>query len=88
MASRIGQRLSERTLEESKDILTFLNRELSPVVRKVLLIFSSRLLEGEGDPEGRVIASPGAIYQRTDGGVGMSLYVKESGTEATGWVPK
>jgi len=88
VASRIGQRLSERALQDSKDILTFLNRELSPVVRKVLLIFSSRLLEGTGSPEGVVIASPGALYQRTDGGVGTSIYVKEVGDDEFGWQAK
>ena len=43
---------------------------------------------GSGTPEGVVTAPIGAIYSRTDGGAGTSLYVKESGTGNTGWVGK
>ncbi|HVL65729.1 MAG TPA: hypothetical protein VM364_00575 [Vicinamibacterales bacterium] len=44
---------------------------------------------GSGSPEGAVTAPVGAIYHRTDGGAGTSLYVKESGTGTnTGWVAK
>ena len=43
---------------------------------------------GSGSPEGVVTAPIGAIYHRTDGGAGTSLYVKESGTGDTGWSPK
>jgi len=44
---------------------------------------------GTGNPEGSALASPGAIRIRTDGGVGTTLYVKESGTATTtGWVAK
>ncbi len=43
---------------------------------------------GAGSPEGVVTAPIGAIYSRTDGGAGTSLYVKESGTGNTGWVAK
>jgi hypothetical protein len=41
-----------------------------------------------GSPEGVVTASRGALYTRTDGGAGTTLYVKESGTGNTGWVAK
>lgn len=41
---------------------------------------------GTGTPEGSVTASVGAIYNRSDGGAGTTLYVKESGTGNTGWV--
>jgi len=40
---------------------------------------------GTGSPEGVVTATVGAIYQRTDGGVGTTLYVKETGSGNTGW---
>lgn len=40
---------------------------------------------GSGTPEGNITADPGSVYQRTDGGVGSSLYMKESGTGNTGW---
>lgn len=43
---------------------------------------------GSGTPEGVVTAPVGAIYSRTNGGAGTSLYVKESGTGNTGWVAK
>jgi len=43
---------------------------------------------GKGTPENNVVAPPGAVYQRTDGGAGTSFYVKESGTGKTGWVGK
>jgi hypothetical protein len=40
---------------------------------------------GFGSPEGTVIASPGALYARLDGGADQTLYVKESGAAASGW---
>lgn len=43
---------------------------------------------GTGTPEGRDSAPVGSMYTRTDGGVGTTLYVKESGTGNTGWVAK
>ena len=41
---------------------------------------------GTGSPEGSVTASPGSLFARTDGGTGLTLYVKETGTGNTGWV--
>ena len=43
---------------------------------------------GSGTPEAAVTASPGSLYVDTDGGASVTLYVKESGTAATGWVAK
>jgi hypothetical protein len=43
---------------------------------------------GAGDPEGVVTAVVGSLYTRTDGGAGTTLYVKETGTDDTGWVAK
>lgn len=43
------------------------------------------LTAGSGDPEGAVTADVGSIYMRTDGGIGTSIYAKESGTGNTGW---
>lgn len=45
-------------------------------------------LSGAGSPEGVVGAVVGSLYTRTDGGVGTTLYVKESGGGATGWTAK
>jgi hypothetical protein len=45
-------------------------------------------LRGAGSPEGAVTSPVGSIYLRTDGGAATTLYVKESGIGATGWVAK
>lgn len=43
---------------------------------------------GNGTPLGNVVAAIGSTYRRTDGGAGTTFYVKESGTDASGWVAK
>lgn len=43
---------------------------------------------GSGSPEGKITAAVASTYRRTDGGAGTTLYVKESGAAATGWVAK
>lgn len=43
---------------------------------------------GTGSPEGVVTANVGSMFLRTDGGVGTTLYVKETGTDNTGWAAK
>lgn len=43
---------------------------------------------GQGSPEGVLSAPVGSMFTRTDGAAGTTLYVKETGTEATGWVAK
>lgn len=45
-------------------------------------------LTGTGSPEGVVSAPVGRIFTRTDGGVGSTLYVKETGSGNTGWSAK
>ncbi len=45
-----------------------------------------RVYSGSGSPESAVSADIGSIYLRSDGGQGTTLYIKESGTGATGWV--
>lgn len=47
-----------------------------------------RIFKGFGTPESAVVAGIGSIYQRLDGGANTSIYIKESGTGATGWVAK
>lgn len=42
---------------------------------------------GTGSPESAVTANVGSLFLRTDGGEDTTLYVKESGTGNTGWVP-
>lgn len=43
---------------------------------------------GAGSPEGVLVAPPGSVFHRSDGGAGTSLYVKEANTTANGWVAK
>lgn len=43
---------------------------------------------GAGSPEGVVTANPGSLYLNTSGGASTSLYVKQAGVAATGWVGK
>ena len=43
------------------------------------------ITSGTGTPEGVVTANVGALFTRTDGGVGTTLYVKETGTDSSGW---
>lgn len=40
---------------------------------------------GTGSPETVVTAPVGTLYLRTDGGASTTLYIKETGTAATGW---
>lgn len=52
------------------------------------VVTGSNILRGSGSPEGVVSATPGALYTNTSGGASTTLYVKESGTGAFGWVAK
>ncbi len=46
----------------------------------------AKVYAGTGTPLGAISAFPGSIFQRTDGGAGSSLYVKESDMGGpTGW---
>ncbi len=47
-----------------------------------------RVYKGYGSPENNVAASVGSLYQRLDGSTTTTLYVKTSGTGATGWTAK
>lgn len=47
-----------------------------------------KIYKGYGTPESQITAGIGSLYQRLDGGTSTTLYVKESGTGATGWVAK
>lgn len=47
------------------------------------------VMVGIGDPTNVVIASPGQIWLRTNGGAGTTLYVKETGVNtSSGWAAK
>lgn len=47
-----------------------------------------RVFIGYGTPEAQITAGVGSVYQRRDGGANTSIYIKETGTGATGWVAK
>jgi len=80
----------EPTLKRSPDIERW-HTALIAAVNELL----QRTLSGAGSPEGVVTASQGRLYERTDGGVGTTIYYKSSGgvisqTNAgtnTGWLP-
>jgi hypothetical protein len=62
---------------------------LRRVVQAVNTQDDTRVLTGQGSPEGVVVAKVGRLYARTDGGAGTALYVKESGNNTnTGWTAK
>ncbi len=42
-------------------------------------------LLGRGSPEGVVAAGPGSDYRNLDGGVGTTLWLKQTGTDSSGW---
>lgn len=48
-------------------------------------ISGQSVIQGSGSPEGVVSAVQGSIFMRSDGGVGTSVYIKESGSGNTGW---
>lgn len=43
-------------------------------------------LLGRGSPVGVVAAPPGSDYRNLDGGSGATLWVKRTGSDASGWV--
>jgi hypothetical protein len=62
---------------------------LRRVVQAVNAHDDTRVLTGQGSPEGVVVAKVGRLYARSDGGAGTTLYVKESGNNTnTGWAAK
>lgn len=88
MVDKVNKRLSSRSVGQ-EDVLDFINRELVPTVEKIRLLTSAlldRVIDGAGSPEGVVAADKGALYLRTDGGVGSSVYYKSTDAVTTGWV--
>jgi len=80
--------LSPEKLKDPKGVL-----DLNRMLRELYSLVSGdgatvRVYFGYGSPESVVSAGIGSIYMRKDGGASTSIYVKESGTGATGWVAK
>lgn len=47
-----------------------------------------QIMIGSGDPSGVISAPIGSVYVNTQGGSATTLWVKESGTDSSGWVGK
>ena len=72
-----------------REVLERIQRNFKAIARAASLPQGVIFGPGQGDPNGLVKASPGAVYLRADGGAGTSFYVKESGVNTnTGWVGK
>ena len=50
--------------------------------------FNVTVNSGSGSPEGVLTAPVGSMYTDANGGIGTTLYIKESGTGNTGWAAK
>ena len=69
--------------------LTELNRMLRTIFDNLASDTQNvRIYRGYATPESNVAADIGSLYLRLDGGSSTTLYVKESGTGATGWAAK
>ena len=73
----------------SKDGIVELNRMLQKLFEHAVGDGDTvRVYKGYGSPENVVTAGVGSLYQRLDGSTSTTLYVKTSGTGATGWTAK
>ena len=73
-------RVGELPIEPQR-VLRELADEINPLVGYVIV--------GAGSPAGVIVANRGALFLRTDGGAGTSMYVKEADDGlATGWAAK
>lgn len=66
----------------------WVNTQVELFARRGDAVVEALILYGNGTPEGVVTAPVGALFTRSDGGAGTTLYIKESGTGNTGWVAK
>lgn len=57
-------------------------------VQRAIQAIATRVRWGTGSPEAAVTADPGTIYLDLAGGKDLTLYVKESNTDNTGWIAK
>lgn len=70
-------------------LAAFITGQIEKSPRAVLIQqLQGKLRWGTGSPETVVTAPVGTAYLREDGGAGTTLYIKESGSGATGWVGK
>jgi hypothetical protein len=66
----------------------WVNTQVELFARRSDAVVEALIVYGNGTPEGVVTAPVGALFTRSDGGAGTTLYIKESGTGNTGWVAK
>lgn len=88
----IGSMTARRFFESGQAIeitpeggLTRLVQLTAASVESGVSAVQARTLTGTGSPEGVVTASPGAVYQQTNGAEGKTFWIKETGTGNTGW---
>lgn len=80
--------LTQKALQ-SEGGISLLNQMLSTLFNVVAGDGQTvKVYSGYATPEAQISAGIGSIYLRKDGGANTTLYVKESGTGATGWVAK
>jgi len=85
--SIIDSNYSDNVKFESQNESTF-DRDSFKINGTTILFSGINIYVGTGTPEANVKAPIGSVFFRRDGGAGTSMYVKESGTEKTGWVGK
>jgi hypothetical protein len=57
-------------------------------VAQITLGIGTKVSAGSGSPSGVVVGNPGDLYLNLLGGALNTLWVKESGTDASGWAAK
>ena len=64
--------------------------DLTSVLAQLLEMFvdGRTITTGTGDPNGTVVAAPGSIYLRSDGGAATTLYVKHTTSDSANWAAK
>ena len=76
-----------RPLQSDKDVLPFINNELLPILRQQQLMYAALVGGFVGGGAGAPTAAPAngatvALWLRSDGGVGTSLYLYRAGAWA------
>ena len=81
------QQITKKQLIDGDGILT-LNNMLREIFNRLPGQGDIKDYFGYGTPENQIAAPIGSTFRRLDGGANTTLYVKESGSAATGWVAK
>jgi len=85
--SMMDYQYSDDVKFQSQNESTF-DRDSFKINGTTILFSGVNIYVGSGTPEANVKAPIGSLFLRRDGGAGTALYVKESGTDKTGWVGK